>query len=221
MSPSPPRLRLVREPAPDAASAPPSPRLDDTQLLAALRAGDVTAATALYERSRPIVDRTVRRLLGRPDQDQQDITQQAMVEIVRSADRYRGECPFDAWISTVAAHVVYKRLRQRRKERQVLVAEPALPLQVEAPDQPARTTLLRSVIDRVTQHLRALDAGRAWAFLLHDVHGYDLRETAQIMNTSLAAAQSRLVRGRKELHRRIAADPELADDLSGEERGSS
>jgi len=187
------------------------PRLDDTRLLAAIRAGDPQAATALYERSRPIVDRTVRRLLGRPDQDQPDISQQAMVEIVRSVDRYRGECPLDAWIATVAAHIVWKSLRKRKLERRVLVMDSDQ--EMESPEQPARTAMLRSVIRRVKGHLEQMDEARAWAFLLHDVHGYDIREMAQIMDVSQAAAQSRLVRARKEVHQRIARDPELADAL--------
>ena len=211
-----PKLRLLPGRRPDDGDGEDAaPRLDDTRLLAAIRAGDPHAATALYERSRPIVDRTVRRLLGRPDQDQQDISQQAMVEIVRSVDRYRGECPLDGWIATVAAHIVWKSLRRRKLERRLLVLDSTH--EMEAPEQPARTALLRSVLRRVKGHLEAMDEARAWAFLLHDVHGYDVREMARIMETSEAAAQSRLVRARKELHERIARDPELADALTRRE----
>jgi RNA polymerase sigma-70 factor, ECF subfamily len=211
---TPPKLRLVHErPIDDevAEDNPGTTHPDDTQILAAIRAGDPRAATALYERSRPIVDRTVRRLLGRPDQDQQDLSQQSIIEIVRSVDRYRGECPLDAWIATVAARTAWKSLRRRRLERAVFVVDSVF----EAPssDQPAQSVMLRSIIQQVAALLEAMDQGRAWAFLLHDVHGYDLREMAQIMDISKAAAQSRLVRGRKELHDRIAGDPELADAL--------
>ena len=187
------------------------PVLDDVQLLAALRAGDGRAAEALYERSRPIVERTLRKLLGRSDPEHQDLFQQTMIEIVRTIDNYRGECPLDGWIATLAAHVVFKDLRHRRVERRVL--SDVLPYEPAAPEQPALRAVLRSTIDRVRDHLAGMEAGRAWAFLLHDVHGYDLREMAQIMGTSAAAAQSRLVRGRKELHDRIASDPELAEHL--------
>jgi RNA polymerase sigma-70 factor (ECF subfamily) len=62
-----------------------------------------------------------------------------------------------------------------------------------------------------------MDENRVWTFLLHDVYGYDLKETSQITGASLSAAQSRLVRGRREIHDRIRRDPSLArllDDLA-------
>jgi RNA polymerase sigma-70 factor, ECF subfamily len=218
LAPTTPKLRVVSNRRP-AENKQDQERLDDTRLLAAVRAGDPRAANSLYERCKPIVDRTLRKLLGRGDQEQQDISQQTMVEIVRSVDRYRGDCPLDAWIATLAAHVVYNSLRHRQVERRIL--SDTFPPDALALDQPGRRALQRSTIDRVLSHLETMDRGRAWAFLLHDVHGYDVREIAEIMRISPAAAQSRLVRGRKELHERIAADAELASMLDEKDDGAS
>ncbi len=72
---------------------------------------------------------------------------------------------------------------------------------------------MRNVMRRVLAHLESIDEAKAWTFVLHDVCGYDLREIADITEVTVAAAQTRLVRGRREVHQRIADDPELANLL--------
>jgi DNA-directed RNA polymerase specialized sigma24 family protein len=49
---------------------------------------------------------------------------------------------------------------------------------------------------------------------LHDVFGHSLTEVAAIVGASVTATQSKLVRGRRDLHQRIAADPDLAGALA-------
>jgi RNA polymerase sigma-70 factor, ECF subfamily len=191
-----------------------SPAFDDSEVLAAVRRGDANAATAFHDRVRPQVDRTVRRLLGSHDADFSDVAQLALIELVQGVDRYRGECSLDSWTSAVAAHVVYKHIRRRRTERRIFSAlHEDLLAETRAPGRPGREALVRDLMSRVLGHLDTMDDVKAWTFVLHDVCGYDLREIAQITGVSVAAAQARLVRGRREVHERIAGDPELADAL--------
>jgi RNA polymerase sigma-70 factor (ECF subfamily) len=193
---------------PDAAI---SPALSDQPLLDALRRCDPSAAAALHDRARPVVDRTLARLLGRSDMDYEDMAQLALIELVTTIGRFRGECPLDGWIAMITARVVYKHIRKRKLERKIFGAFAGETKAEVAVSLHPREGLFRSVIARVRTHLEAIDQGKVWTFLLHDVCGYDLRETAQITGVSVAAAQSRLTRGRRELHERIAADPELSN----------
>jgi RNA polymerase sigma-70 factor (ECF subfamily) len=210
-----PQLRLVRgegTPGADASSARASvPAFDDSELLSAMRAGDTAAASAFHDRVRPQVDRTLYRLLGRRDVDHDDIAQLALIELVYTIDRFRGDCSLDSWVSTLTAHVVYKHLRRRKTERRIFAG----------PDDvaPASTrghggaVAVRQVMERVQRLLDDIDEAKAWTYVLHDVCGYDLKEIAQITGVTVAAAQTRLVRGRRELHERIQRDPELVAEL--------
>ena len=196
------------------------PSLDDSELLASLRRGDASAATSLHDRVRPLVDRTVRRLLGPSDPDREDVAQQAMIELVYTIDRYRGDCSLDSWTCTLTAHVIYKHIRRRKTERRLFGAFDADDPMWRSTSRTGREVMVRNLMERVIAHLDTIDESKAWTFVLHDVCGHDLREIAQITGVSVAAAQARLVRGRREVHERIASDPELANLLERTEGDS-
>jgi RNA polymerase sigma-70 factor (ECF subfamily) len=215
------RLRLVDDAAAPKEEPERSKRsLDDSELLAALRVEAPSATTALHDRVRPQVDCTLRRLLGPSDVDYQDIAQTALIEIVFTIGRYRGECSLDSWVSKVTAHVVYRHLRRRKTERRIFGLLTPEDVALPSSSRTGREITLRDLRDRVRAHLGQMDPNKAWTFFLHDVCGYDLREIAEITGVSVAAAQTRLVRGRREVHERIEADPELSDllnDIEGRE----
>jgi RNA polymerase sigma-70 factor, ECF subfamily len=206
-----PRIALVpRPPEPDPAAAAGA----DEALVAALRAGNPSVAAAFHDRVRPGIDRTLARVLGCRDVDHDDLAQRALIELYTTIDSYRGECSLDSWTATLTARVVWKHLRRRRLERKLfegLSAEESLRL--VAPTEVGSQAAMRSLVARIGTHLDRLDQDKSWTFLLHDVCGYDLREVASITGTSVSAAQTRLSRGRRELHAMVAADPELKDLL--------
>jgi len=212
-----PRLSVIS--GTDASPAERRPQRSDDEILAGLRRGDLEVAEDFYWRVKSVVERTVRRLLGRMDRDGEDLVQIALVQLIESVAAYRGECALDAWVSTVSAHVVYKHIRRRRLERNIfesaLDADEELSASQKTPGI-AQRIQLRDAVKQVVDHLTTLRPDRAWAFVLHDVCGYSLDEVAHICGVSVVAAQSRLVRGRRDLHKLLGADPRLVDLL---ERG--
>jgi RNA polymerase sigma-70 factor (ECF subfamily) len=177
-----------------------------------VRAGDHRAAARFHDRLRPVVERTLIRLLGGRDADHDDVAQQALVDLVFSMDRFRGDCPLDAWAAIIAARAAYKHIRRRKIERRLFALEPLDGHEV-VDRGPVSSVTHRSTIRRIEVHLKKLDVRKAWTFVLHDVEGFSLSEVSAITGASPAAAQTRLVRGRRELHARIAADPELSSLL--------
>jgi len=188
--------------------------LDDAALIAAVRAGHPAVANAFCRRIWPVVDHTVRRLLGAHHTDREDVTQLALLETVRSIGGYRGDSSLDTWVSSVAANIVYKHIR-RRPLAQHLNLELFDDTLATAHPNGEQSSINRQIVARVVTHLEALGEKLAWCFILHEILGYGLKDAARIMGISVAAAQSRLVRGRKQIHDSIAQDPELANLLEG------
>lgn len=198
----------------------PAPSMDDAQILAAIRNGDPSGAEAFYDRVRPQVARVIARIVGRYDSDSDDLAQIAIMEILGSLNRFRGDCSLDTWTSRITARTVFKELRRRRAERNVFHRDPVEPDLMEGGTNEEQRYAARGMLERIRAHFDKLDPLKAWTVLLHDVCGYDLKEISAITEASFSAAQSRLARGRGELQSRLERDPELSGWLDRKERGS-
>ena len=178
----------------------------DEELIEAVRLGDHRLAQELYDRLFGVVDHTLYRVFGRREPDHDDLMQAAFEQIVVTLSRrsFARACSLRTWASTVTSHVALNALRSRRRERRVV--DRSLELRSDlgtARENPEQETDARRVLDTVRGQLAQMKPDRATAVFLHDVLGHELAEIALMQQITVAAAQSRLVRGRKELERRL------------------
>jgi len=200
-----PKLRVLAQPAasPDRSG---QREPSDEELIDAVQRGDHQVASVIYQRLVGVVDHTLYRVFGRREVDHDDLVQAAFEQIVVTLSRrsYARACSLRTWASSIASHVGFNALRSRRRERRVLDREVGVDV------EPARSGIdvegeasARAELERLRIQLSEMKSSHAEAVFLHDVLGHELAEIALMTQVSVSAAQSRLVRGRRELFRRL------------------
>ncbi|HEX4340214.1 MAG TPA: RNA polymerase sigma factor [Polyangiaceae bacterium] len=197
---------------------PPAPmlRAEDEALIDAIQRGDRRLGDQLYGRLIRIVDATVYRIAGRKDPEHDDLVQTAFEQIVITIaeKKYAKACSLTSWAAAVTCNVTLHALRRRTAHRKVFDRNVELDgavLDVGGIDV-ERTVAARRELERVRDHLSRMTPERAETLLLHDMLGKELSEIAVLTGVSVAAAQSRLVRGRHELVERMNGDPTTTED---------
>jgi RNA polymerase sigma-70 factor (ECF subfamily) len=216
-----PRLRLVTgaAPPPTAASTPalvprvqPVRAAQDEELVEAFQAGRPGAGAGLYDRLFPVVDATLVRILGRREHDHADLVQSTFEQIVSTLSKrtYGRNCSLAGWAAVLACHVGLNALRARRRERAVIDrgqerGEPQGTIERAAPATLESQLRARDELSLVRRHLAEMAPERVTALLLNAM-GHELAEIAALTGASVAAAQSRLSRGRRDLRARLEED---------------
>lgn len=171
-----------------------------------MQRGDHQVASVIYERLVSVVDHTLYRVFGRREVDHDDLVQAAFEQIVVTLSRrsYARACSLRTWASSIASHVGFNALRSRRRERRVLDREAGIEAEpVRAGIDVEGEASARAELERLRVQLSEMKSTHAEAVFLHDVLGHELAEIALMTQVSVSAAQSRLVRGRRELFRRL------------------
>jgi RNA polymerase sigma-70 factor, ECF subfamily len=181
----------------------PMPDWNDHELIAALERSDPRAGPVLYDRLIRIVEWTILRVTGERFTEHEDLVQGAFEQIVITLHRrrYAGSCSLTSWASALSCHIALNALRSRRRQRK-LALENATLERTCTTDLEAQLDVQRALA-RVRAELASMPASRAEVLVLHEVNGLDLKEIAGVLGISVAAAQSRLSRGRRELSERL------------------
>ena len=145
------------------------------------------------------VTRLLVRIFG-PGADIDDVFQAVFVEVIRSLPAFRGKSQLKTWIHRITLNVAYQEMRLRYRERAVRLSEDAEAVMaqwVDDTDDFERSDALHTLY----KGLERLDPKKRIALLLHDIEGYTLRETGELLGRPLQTIASQVKAGRAQLAR--------------------
>lgn len=181
-------------------------------LVAAAMEGDGAARDELARCVLPRVRRTVAMAYGGgPERD--DLVQIAMARAFERLGSYRGEAGFHFWIDRVTANVIKDFYRSRRWTWLPLFEADSVPADPLAAPWPDREVETNELMERLDVHLGRMKPNQRMAVVLHLLHGYTSSEVAVLLDVKFDAARKRILRGRKELMRRLKRDPRCREML--------
>jgi RNA polymerase sigma-70 factor (ECF subfamily) len=198
-----------------------TPATSDTDLVARAKAGELEAFEALTNRYEQRVYSLALRML-RQEQDAEDVTQQAFLSALENLHGFRGDAAFATWLLRIATHAALKVIRKRSGLDTVSLEEATEEADSygtiphpeyiadwrQSPEQLVQKNEIQRLLDDA---LAKLDEKHRPVFLLRDVEGLSVKETAEALGLSEANTKVRLLRARlqlRELLTQTLGDPE-------------
>ena len=185
----------------------------DNDLLPQAKAGDLASFEALVTRNERRIYTVARRITGN-EQDAEDVTQQAFISALHHLNTFRQEASFLTWLKRIATHAALKVVRKRK-------GLPTVSLEVETEPQEGYDTVThpeyiadwRESPEELVQRnettqligdaLNRLDDKHRLVFLLRDVEGFSIKETADVLGLTEANVKVRLLRARLQLREQL------------------
>ena len=186
-----------------------TPAASDTDLVTRAKAGELDAFEALTNRYEQRVYSLALRML-RQEQDAEDVTQQTFLSAVENLNGFRGDASFATWLLRIATHAALKVIRKRSGLDTVSLEETteeadsygtiSHPEYIadwrQSPEQLVQKNEIQRLLDDA---LAKLDEKHRLVFLLRDVEGLSVKETAEALGLSDANTKVRLLRARLQL----------------------
>jgi RNA polymerase sigma-70 factor (ECF subfamily) len=156
-------------------------------------AGDPAAVSSLVDRYSSGVLALATRMLG-DAAEAEDVTQETFLRAWKALPTWEPRAKFSTWLHRVALNLCYDRLRKRREVTMEHLPERTDPAMTPAEllDQSQR---VRAVEDAISH----LPERQAAALTLCALQGHSQAEAADIMDVSVEALESLLVRARRTL----------------------
>lgn len=183
--------------------------LQSPEFLDQLLAGDREAFGKLVEITSPRIYGLSLRMMGN-EQDAEDVLQETYLKAFKALPQFEQRSSVTTWLFRIAANEALMLLRKRKKLGPMVDFEPENseedePLEIVdwccLPENELLSSETRLVLEGAATKLSvALKS----VFLLRDVQGFSVRETAEILDLSEDVVKTRLVRARLKLRDEIS-----------------
>src|SRR5688572_29840240 len=185
--------------------------LTDTELIEAVREGDLRALETLMRRHNRTLYRTARAILG-DDAEAEDAVQEAYLRAYRGLASFRGEAKLSTWLVRIAANEALMRRRRRARTAAVVPLDAAAVPSEEwstvmsdrpGPEHDAARAEMRTIIEA---RIDSLPEGYRAVFVLRALEELTVEETAAVLEIPEATVRTRFFRARALLRESLARD---------------
>ena len=181
----------------------------DLDLVHAAKNGDVSAFEQLVGR----YDRKLLRIaqhVTHNREDAQDAVQEAFLKAFQHLAQFREDSQFSTWLIRITVNQSLMKLRKQRSVREVSLDGDfqtdgdILPIEVADwapnPEERYRTSELRDILAKMLEDLQPI---LRTVFVLRDIEGLSIVQTAEVLDLSHTAVKARLWRARLQLRERL------------------
>lgn len=184
----------------------------DIDLLHRAKSGDFSAFQRLIVNLQPRVYGLAFKIL-RQAQDAEDATQQTFLALIEHIADFREESSIATWVLKIASNHALKILRKKRGLKVVSMSDMVSEENYSDVPHPEfiapwsktadEIAQVAEVQDEIEKALSELDDKYRLVFILRDVEGLSVRETAEAMELTEATVKVRLLRARLALRERL------------------
>jgi len=173
---------------------------DEEQLLEKALQGDARAFERLLFPYRQGMLNLALRITQNVE-DAQEVCQDAMLKIFRHLDKYRPERNLKNWIYQIVANAARDLLRKRKKQ-DLSVSSQSIG-EGERQSSPEDSLLQGEMRDMLQTCFKFLSPKEKIVFVLRDVEGHSIQETASLLRLSSVSVRTHLSRARRKLRVRF------------------
>jgi RNA polymerase sigma-70 factor (ECF subfamily) len=170
----------------------------DERLIKSTLSGDDEAFAELVRRHKQKVFRIVARFV-RSDYELDDICQEIFIKVYQNLKKYRGDAPFEHWLTRIAINASYDKLRKQRREgNSVPLEDVTLSQRDPTPEETFSGEEAWKILKHAVANLRPEDR---LVITLLNLEEKSVREISALTGWSEAKVKVRAFRARKELKR--------------------
>lgn len=165
-------------------------------LIKECKSNNKRAQIELYRKYNQGMYNVAMRLLKNPE-DAHDIIQESFLSAFKNIHQFNGAVTFGAWLKTIVVNKCLNFLK--KKELSVVTLDESLAISIKNEDNDNWEFDKSIVLDDIKKSIDILPNKYKFVVLLYLIEGYDHEEISQILNISIIASRTRLMRGKTKL----------------------